>query len=149
MGLPDAADKARDLERKGQERSLQSAAGLFPTFQAEVSALPWRCETYWMEGMISSPKVESWSARCPKPRLDSKAGTLYFCWHAAGAGAPQTTVEKGLVEKVSCSFYLSRLAPFVLLPSCLPLDFIFLSWAAHWLYKARTTNRGPVIDGNG
>lgn len=39
LGFSEAARKARDLERMGRERSLQSAAELFPAFQAEVFAV--------------------------------------------------------------------------------------------------------------
>lgn len=39
LGLPNAAQKANDLEHMGHERTLQSAADLFPTFQAEVTAI--------------------------------------------------------------------------------------------------------------
>jgi CheY-like chemotaxis protein len=39
LGLPAAAQKAKDLERMGHERTLQPAAELFSTFQAEVAAV--------------------------------------------------------------------------------------------------------------
>jgi HPt (histidine-containing phosphotransfer) domain-containing protein len=39
LGLPDAAQKAKDLERMGHEHTLQPAADLFLSFRAEVSAV--------------------------------------------------------------------------------------------------------------
>jgi signal transduction histidine kinase/CheY-like chemotaxis protein len=39
LGLPDAAQKAKDLEHLGHERTLQPAADLFPIFEAGVSAV--------------------------------------------------------------------------------------------------------------
>jgi signal transduction histidine kinase/DNA-binding response OmpR family regulator/HPt (histidine-containing phosphotransfer) domain-containing protein len=39
LGLPTAAEKAKDLERMGRERTLQPVAELFLTFQSEVSAV--------------------------------------------------------------------------------------------------------------
>jgi signal transduction histidine kinase/DNA-binding response OmpR family regulator/HPt (histidine-containing phosphotransfer) domain-containing protein len=39
LGLPTAAQKAKDLERMGRERTLQPVAELFLTFQSEVSAV--------------------------------------------------------------------------------------------------------------
>jgi CheY-like chemotaxis protein/HPt (histidine-containing phosphotransfer) domain-containing protein len=38
LGLPDAWQTAKELERMGRERTLQTAADLFVSFQAEVSA---------------------------------------------------------------------------------------------------------------
>lgn len=38
LGLPTAAQQAKELERMGRERMLQPAADLFSTFQAEMSA---------------------------------------------------------------------------------------------------------------
>ncbi len=38
LGLMDAAQKARDLERMGHERAVQPAAELFAAFKAEISA---------------------------------------------------------------------------------------------------------------
>ncbi len=39
LGLPDAAQKAKDLERMGQERTLRPAVAIFRSFQSEVSAV--------------------------------------------------------------------------------------------------------------
>jgi HPt (histidine-containing phosphotransfer) domain-containing protein len=39
LGLPDAAQKAKDLEHLGHDRTLQPAADLFQTFEAGVSAV--------------------------------------------------------------------------------------------------------------
>ena len=39
LGMADAAQKAKDLEHLGHERTLQLAADLFPTFEAGVSAV--------------------------------------------------------------------------------------------------------------
>jgi signal transduction histidine kinase/DNA-binding response OmpR family regulator/HPt (histidine-containing phosphotransfer) domain-containing protein len=39
LGLPAAAQKAKDLERMGRERTLQSAADLFLSFQADMFAV--------------------------------------------------------------------------------------------------------------
>ena len=39
LGLPSVAQKARDLERMGHERTLQPAADVLVSFQAEVSAV--------------------------------------------------------------------------------------------------------------
>jgi two-component system sensor histidine kinase/response regulator len=36
LGLPDAANKAKDLEGMGRERRLQDTADVFPTFQEEI-----------------------------------------------------------------------------------------------------------------
>jgi CheY-like chemotaxis protein/HPt (histidine-containing phosphotransfer) domain-containing protein len=49
LGLSDAARKALALESMGQQRSLQSAAKLFTTFQAELSAV---CAT--MRAMLNA-----------------------------------------------------------------------------------------------
>jgi signal transduction histidine kinase/CheY-like chemotaxis protein len=39
LGLPEAAEKAKELERMGREHTLQPAADLFPIFSAEISAV--------------------------------------------------------------------------------------------------------------
>ena len=49
LGLSGAAQKARDLERMGQERDVQSAVELFPLFENEMSAT-----TTAMRGMLEA-----------------------------------------------------------------------------------------------
>jgi two-component system sensor histidine kinase/response regulator len=52
LGLPDAAQKAKDLERMGRERELRLASDLFVSFETEVTAV-----TQVMQDMLDT-KIE-------------------------------------------------------------------------------------------